>query len=149
GPGYHPVALKFIELQGEADRLEGRALELMKQLRHPHLLTVSAHWRFPGLLVIALDLADGTLLDRPRRWVAHGPPGGPGDGRGEAGRGARRGVPSLNDPRHTVEGKSGVGVTHRDVKPANLLLVAAPSRSGTSGSPSCWSRRRPAPPGAP
>src|SRR5207249_11054411 len=41
GPGNVPVALKFIRLEGAADRFEARALELMKQLRHPNLLTVA------------------------------------------------------------------------------------------------------------
>src|SRR5439155_20973485 len=123
GPGHVPVALKFIRLQGAADRLEGRALELMKQLRHPNLLTVAAHWQTDTLLIIAVDLADGTLSDRLRQCKNAGLPGIPAQELLDYLRDAARGLDYLNEPRHTVDGKAGVGVQHRDVKPANLLLV--------------------------
>jgi hypothetical protein len=64
-------------VQGGAERLEVRALELMKPLRHPNLLTVSGYWQTDALLMIAVDLADGTLLDRLRACQRQGLPGIP------------------------------------------------------------------------
>src|SRR5947209_2350366 len=40
GPGGFDVALKFIRLGNDAAALELHSLELMKGIRHPHLLTL-------------------------------------------------------------------------------------------------------------
>src|SRR5262249_3791730 len=48
-------------------------------------------------------------------------------------RDAARGLDYLNEPRHTVDGKAGVGVQHRDIKPANLLLVGGSVKVGDFG----------------
>jgi serine/threonine protein kinase len=133
GPGQVPVALKFLRLQCSGDRLETRALELMKQLRHPNLLTVAAYWRTETLLVIAVDLADGTLRDRLRQYRERGHPGIPLPELLDYLRDAARGIDYLNEPRHAVDGKTGVGVTHRDIKPANLLLVGGGVKVGDFG----------------
>jgi formylglycine-generating enzyme required for sulfatase activity/serine/threonine protein kinase len=133
GPGNVPVALKLIRLPSGAVRLEVRALKLMKQLRHPHLLTVSAYWKTDALLIIAVDLADGTLLDRLRACQRHGLPGVPGTELLAYLREAAKGIDYLNEPRHSVDGKAGVGVTHRDIKPANLLLVGGSVKVGDFG----------------
>ncbi len=133
GPGNVPVALKFIRLGDGGERLESRALELMKQLRHPNLLTVSAHWQTKALLLIAVDLADGTLLDRLHQCREQGLPGIPAPELLEHMRDAARGIDYLNEPRHTVDGKSGMSVQHRDIKPANLLLVGGGVKVGDFG----------------
>src|SRR5262249_54057675 len=133
GPGNVPVALKFIRLQGGAERLESRALELMKQLRHPNLLTVSAHWQTANLLLIAVDLADGTLMDRLSQCRGQGFPGIPAADLRDSARHAARGIDSLNEPRHTVDGRPGMSVQHRDIKPANLLLVGGGVKVGDFG----------------
>src|SRR5205807_3958858 len=36
---------------------------------------------------------------------------------------AAKGIDFLNEPRHALGGRTGVGLQHRDVKPANILLV--------------------------
>ena len=45
GPGGVDVALKFIRLEGYAGAAAERAVELMKTVRHPHLLGMSGVWR--------------------------------------------------------------------------------------------------------
>src|SRR5439155_5357456 len=64
GPGGFDVALKFIRLGGAAAQVELRSLELMKGIRHPHLLTLFGAWQRDEFLIIAMELADRTLLQR-------------------------------------------------------------------------------------
>jgi serine/threonine-protein kinase len=129
GPGSVPVALKFIDLHGAA--VEARALELMKQLRHPHLLTLVGYWRTAQLLIVALELADGTLTDRLQHCRAQRLPGIPRGELLEYMVEAAKGIDYLNDPRHGVDGKQSV--QHRDIKPANLLLVGGSVKVGDFG----------------
>jgi formylglycine-generating enzyme required for sulfatase activity/serine/threonine protein kinase len=133
GPGDVAVALKFISLDAAAQHFESRALGLMKHLRHPNLLTVSGVWQSQALLIIALDLADGTLRDRLYECRSQGLPGIPGPELLEYMREAAKGIDFLNEPRHTVDGRSGVSILHRDIKPANLLLVGGGLKVGDFG----------------
>jgi formylglycine-generating enzyme required for sulfatase activity len=133
GPGQVPVALKFIELHGIAHQQEERALELMRQLRHANLLTIAAHWQTESQLIIAMELADGTLLDRFYECLAEGLPGIPAKELQEFMAEAAKGIDFLNEPRHTLDGKSGVSIQHRDIKPANLLVVGGSVKVGDFG----------------
>src|SRR5438270_898891 len=45
GPGGVTVALKFIPLNDELGEVELRALDLMKNIHHPHLTSLSGIWR--------------------------------------------------------------------------------------------------------
>jgi serine/threonine protein kinase len=95
----------------------------MRTIRHPNLLTIFGMWRRDATLVIAMELADRTLLDRCNEAVQCGLPGIPF---GELLRYMRQtalGIDYLNAPRHVVYGKEGVGIQHRDLKPQNLLLI--------------------------
>src|SRR5438128_99757 len=52
GPGGFDVALKFLRLAEQTGQVEMRALELMKKIRHPHLLPMFGAWQRDGLLII-------------------------------------------------------------------------------------------------
>jgi serine/threonine protein kinase len=121
GPGGFPVAMKFIRLGAPSGEFELRALELMKKLRHPNLLGQFGAWRRDETLIIAMELAEGTLLSRHAAAVAEGLPGIPAGELLEYVADAARGIDYLNEPR-PEEGQPH-GVQHRDIKPANLLLV--------------------------
>ncbi len=123
GPGGFHVALKFVPLDRRAGAAELRALEVIKEIRHPHLLATVGAWQAGGFLVIAMELAERTLLDRFREAVAQGSAGIPGPELHESMMEAAKGLDYLNEPRHPVEGKEPLGIQHRDVKPQNLLLV--------------------------
>src|SRR5262245_55997707 len=69
GPGGFPVAMKFAHLAGKVSAVEQRSLELMKKLRHPNLLALHGTWQHGAWLILAMELADGTLLDRLRQAV--------------------------------------------------------------------------------
>ncbi|MCI0456207.1 MAG: protein kinase, partial [Gemmataceae bacterium] len=114
GPGGFPVALKFVRLAGKVAAVEMRSLELMKRLRHPNLLAQHGAWRSGDWLILAMELADRTLLDRLRQAIdVQGLPGIPLPELLHHMRGAAEGIDYLNRQ----------GVQHRDIKPQNLLLV--------------------------
>jgi formylglycine-generating enzyme required for sulfatase activity len=113
GPGGFAVALKFIRLGNKAGAVELRSLEVMKDIRHAHLLGVFGAWQRQELLIIAMELADRSLLDRLYEATAQGLPGIPRDELLEYMREAAKGIDHLN----------GLDIQHRDIKPHNLLLV--------------------------
>src|SRR5947209_17427201 len=122
GPGGFDVALKFIRLGGQAAQVELRSLDVMRHIRHPHLLALFGAWERDGLLIIAMELADRTLLDRWREAHGQGAPGIPPAELLEYMREAAKGLDFLNERRHPSEGGLA-GIQHKDVKPQNLLLV--------------------------
>lgn len=112
GPGGFKVALKFVKLGESASVTELKALEAIKDFRHAHLLAVFGVWQKDGQLIIAMELADRSLLDRLKEVVAQKLPGIPQDELWEYLREAAKGLDFLNDR----------GIVHRDIKPHNLFL---------------------------
>jgi formylglycine-generating enzyme required for sulfatase activity len=112
GPGGFNLALKFIHL-GDAGKLELRSLELMKEIQHPHLLPMFGAWQKAGYLIIAMEMASGTLLQKLREATREGRPGIPTPPLWEYMMEAAKGIDHLNS----------LNIQHRDIKPQNLLLV--------------------------
>jgi len=123
GPGGFHVALKFVPLDHRAGTAELRALGVIRETRHPHLLAIFGAWQAGGHLIIAMELAQRSLLDRLREAIAQGFEGIPGPELAEYMREAAKGIDYLNEPRHPAGGEEPLGIQHRDVKPQNLLLV--------------------------
>ncbi|HYT89369.1 MAG TPA: serine/threonine-protein kinase, partial [Gemmataceae bacterium] len=122
GQGGIPMAVKFLRLDNEAIDVEIAALERMKNVRHANLLALFGAWRTSEYLILTMELADGTLLDRFRQAQSQALPGIPMPQILDYLRDAARGIDYLNDPRHVLGDKLG-GIQHRDIKPQNLLLV--------------------------
>ena len=135
GPGGVPVALKFVPLGGTAAQVEERALAFFTTVRHPNLVALLGSWHVPGFLMIAMDLADGTLLDRYSSARAGGRPGIPFSELVEYVEQAARGIDYLNAARHYPPSADGraVAFQHRDIKPQNLLLVGGDVKVGDWG----------------
>lgn len=124
GPGDFRVALKFVPLDRPAAQSELRALDIMRQLRHPHLLATFGAWQRDGFLITAMELADGTLQHRFREAAQAGPPG----------------IPRPELLRHMQQAAQGIdylnrqgSVQHRDIKPQNLMLVGGCVKVGDFG----------------
>jgi WD40 repeat protein/serine/threonine protein kinase len=122
-PGGFPIALKFVPLADEGVNVELRALEIIKGIRHPNLLSTFGAWHLQGYLVIAMELGDRTLADRYEEAIAEGLPGIRREELLEYFQEAAKGIDFLNEPHRLADGKQRSGIQHRDIKPQNILLV--------------------------
>jgi serine/threonine protein kinase len=132
-PGSHRVALKLVHLSTDLRSGELRALKITRGIRHPGPLTVHGAWQVEDLLVISMELADRSLWDRFLEANGQGLRGIPrGELLGYLGPVADA-IDYLNGSWHTIEGRQGVGIQHRDLKPQNLLLFGDRAKVGDFG----------------
>jgi serine/threonine protein kinase, bacterial len=116
------VALKFMRCDdGLAASKEIRSIESMRQIHHANLIRIDAVWCLPGYIVIAMELADGSLLDlldayqsefnsaiAPEQVCLHLIQ-------------AAEAIDFMNKRQHVLDGHR-VAFQHCDIKPSNLLL---------------------------
>jgi serine/threonine protein kinase len=133
GPGGFRVAFKFVSLLGPAGEVERRALQVIREVRHPNLLTIFGTWENGDRLIIGMELADRTLLDRLQEVVAQSQAGIPRRELLRYSQEAARVLDYLNKPRHFLGGTKPVGIQHGDVKPQNILLVGEGVKVGDFG----------------
>jgi formylglycine-generating enzyme required for sulfatase activity/serine/threonine protein kinase len=111
--GGFEVALKFLRLDSRAGAIELRAVDVMKNVRHAHVLPMFRSWQVGGWLVLALELGEKTLYQRLA----------------EAEKQGQTGIPRAELLEYMAEAAKGLdylhtlNIQHRDVKPQNLLLV--------------------------
>ncbi len=121
--GGERVALKFMSSANASNTArELRSLQAIQQIEHPNLLRIQQVWSIPGCIVIAMDLADASLLDLLELYIE------------EFGRliepekvclymyQVAQALDFLNAHRHRIDGRL-VGLQHGDIKPNNILLV--------------------------
>ncbi len=127
------VALKFVRLSGRGRSAELRALDFVRGIHHPNLLANFGSWVVAETLVIGMELADRSLWDRYLEATQQGYRGIPrGELLGYLGEVAA-GIDHLNDYRHTVDGRTSIGVQHRDLKPPNILLFGGGAKVADLG----------------
>ena len=111
------VKVSLDPLEAESGKLsqEVRSLDAIKELtNHPHLVALMDCWLVHDYLVTRWELAtDGSLLDLEENYRRQG----------------QAGIPPQELRRYMWEAAKAIdflhehGIDHRDVKPANLLLL--------------------------
>lgn len=117
------MALKFIPCRNDLSAAkEVRSIQAIRQLSHPHLITVDQVWIDLGYIVVAMELADGSLQDLYHRY--HEDLGTPiiPELVCEYLFQAAEGLDFLNAHQHLIQGQKQ-GFQHCDIKPSNILLI--------------------------
>jgi serine/threonine protein kinase len=114
--------LKFLPCaRGQGPVQELRSLQMIRQLHHPQLTRIDRVWCAPGCLVVAMELADGSLADLLDVYRADLGTALPADHLCPLLTQAAAALDFLNGRQHFL-GEQWVTVQHCDVTPANLLL---------------------------
>lgn len=126
GPGGLPKAVKILygERTGEHAESEMKALERMRDLRHPFLLSIERIEVIDSRLIVVTELADGNLTDRFTTCRNEG----------------RKGIPReellgyLRDSADALDFMyEQQGLQHLDIKPDNILLQGNHAKVGDFG----------------
>lgn len=117
-----PVALKFLRCGSQqAASREIRALQSIRQVRHPNLIQIHQIWADSDYVVVCMDLAEGSLLDLLDVYYQElGGAIGP-QHLCQYLEQAAAAIDFLNARQHLISGRR-VAVRHCDVKPSNLLV---------------------------
>lgn len=126
GPGGLPKAVKVLygERNGVHAEAELKALERMRELRHPFLLSIERIEVVNSRLIVVTELADGNLSDRFRACTSE----------------QLRGIPRdellayLKDAADALDYMSDKhGLQHLDIKPDNILIQGEHAKVGDFG----------------
>jgi serine/threonine protein kinase len=118
------LALKFLPCDSQAAAAqEVRALQAVRQLKHPNLIHFEHVWCCEGCVVVGMELAEGSLLDLLEISIEefHSPltPDKACFFLSQA----ALALDFLNKRQHLIDGQR-VAFRHCDVKPSNILLKA-------------------------
>lgn len=117
-----PIALKFISASKTTTTVkEVKSLQAIQLLHHPNILRTDRVWCVGGYIVIAMELADASLLDMLIAYDAEFKTPIPPGALIPYMRQAAAALDFMNSRIHTHEGRK-VGFQHCDVKPSNLLV---------------------------
>jgi len=116
-----PVALKFLPCVGAQAGMEVRSLQLISNLSHPGLIRIDKVWSAAGCLVVAMELADGSLADLLEIYEADLGTALPRDHLLPLLAQAAEALDFLNTCQHYLHGQ-WVTIQHCDVTAGNLLV---------------------------
>lgn len=117
------IAVKFMLSQNTTSSVkEMRIIQGVQKLKHRHLLRIADVWSIPDFIVVAMELADGSLFDLLDVYMAEYGTALPPTLVAGYLKQAAVALDFLNARRHTFDGRL-VGFMHCDVKPSNLLLI--------------------------
>jgi len=116
------VALKFMPCSdGLAAAKEIRSIQAVKSIEHPNLIKIEQVWAYQDYIVIAMELADGSLLDLLDAYTSEfGTPMAAEQVCLYLNQAAEA-IDFMNRRQHLLDGQR-VGFQHCDIKPSNLLL---------------------------
>lgn len=121
-PNGDHVALKFLQCSARGDAaMELRSLQIVQGLSHPNLIKIDRVWCAGPFMVIAMELADGSLTDLLD--VYYEERNGPMPPRHLLPmlRQAAKAIDFMNNRLHLINGEH-VGVQHCDINPSNILV---------------------------
>jgi serine/threonine protein kinase len=113
GPGGVLTAIKFIRRDLPSFESENRAIERTKNIAHPNVTGIRGIWAVGNMLVVAMELAERTLLACLEESHSKGMAGIPKEQLHDYMRAAAKGIDHLNKV---------VGIRHGDIKPENMLI---------------------------
>ncbi len=115
-------ALKFLPVaDGSATAREIRSIQMVRQLNHAHLVHIEQIWCTTGYIVVAMELAEGSLFDLLQASQLEFNAPLPADQVCVLLANVAEALDFLNTRQHVVSG-TRVAIQHCDVKPSNLLL---------------------------
>jgi serine/threonine-protein kinase len=116
------VALKFMPANDSlAAAKEIRSIQAIRTIEHPNLIRIEQVWCNLGYIVIAMELADGSMLDLFEAYVSEFETPIVGEQVCLYLSQAAEGLDYLNARQHLLDGRK-VAFQHCDIKPSNLLL---------------------------
>ena len=117
-PGGLKKALKIVYGFHDEKRAQAelKALDRVKSLRHPFLLSLERIEVFEGQLIVVTELADASLADHFNTYIAKGEPGIPREEMLKFMSNAAEALDFLSFEK---------SLQHLDIKPENLLLVGS------------------------
>ncbi len=107
--------------------LEVRAIHALRAVRHDNLLNIENIWSCPGYIGIAMDLADGSLLDLLDVYLAEVQTAMASEHVCHFLSQAAEAIDFLNTRHHICQGQR-VAFRHCDIKPANILVFGSQVR---------------------
>jgi serine/threonine protein kinase len=120
--GVH-VALKFLPCDSQlAGVQELRALQSIRQLQHPHLIRIDQIWSWSAYIVIAMELAEGSMVDLLDLYYTEFRTCIVAEHLCHYFTQAADALDFLNTRQHQLGGQR-VAVQHCDIKPSNLLIL--------------------------
>ncbi|WP_020470568.1 serine/threonine-protein kinase [Zavarzinella formosa] len=122
-PDGQRCAIKFMASRNSASSIkEMKIIQAIQKLKHSSLLRMERIWSIPEYIVIAMELADGSLFDLLEAYQNEYSTAMTPDVVLHYLVSVADGLDYLNAHQHPFEGRT-VGFQHADVKPSNLLLV--------------------------
>ena len=132
-PGGKRAALKFLPCdKGQKAAREIRALQAMREVRHPHLVRVDQVWCYDSFLVISMELADGNAEDLLKTYRSQFGTPVSAEHVCYLLSQAADALDFLNARTHLVNGQY-ISIQHCDIKPSNLLLFGDTLKIGDFG----------------
>jgi serine/threonine protein kinase, bacterial len=117
------IAVKFMETRNASSSAkEVRIIQTIQKLVHRNLIKINHVWSIPQYIVVAMELADGSLLDLLDAYQAEYRSPVPPELLLRYFRHAAEAIDFLNARQHKFDGRP-VSFMHCDVKPSNLLLL--------------------------